>query len=320
MHPTTDSPATPQSSFDDSMQLLAGNPPRSPTSVSPKTLPVDYPISEVATTPLPPLDLHSEISRSGSSPWSLKPLRDRIKKSLRITTGTSLGSSPGRKHKRRDAVPTNGIPASMINKSDISRTGGEEQTACFAFQGADMEQHFSEVAPRIFVGLNLKDQQPSSLAWPNATQWGQWAALEFSHVVGIATVEEARTIYEFPDPFKPVRESTLDNVERMTLTVPMAPDTSTPGLDTRLTLYQLATAGEFLHHALEKHDACVLVSCAEGSEVDAMALVVCFLASYCSESAWQVSRRLDEDPNVRDVWKGVLSWQDVEYVQMTLPQ
>ena len=113
------------------------------------------------------------------------------------------------------------------------------------------------------------------------------------------------------------------------------------------------------HYCADARDAeagagAVLLSCADGNEVDAVALAVLLLARQYSHShprghdrgrsatggvrpgaygdavaasvchgvgsytAYQASRLIDDDPQVSHVWKGLLEWQDVERVQAAL--
>jgi hypothetical protein len=96
----------------------------------------------------------------------------------------------------------------------------------------------------------------------------------------------------------------------------------------------------------------VLLSCAEGNEVDAVAIAVLLLTRHHSRfdsdsrsrghherryrhvaaarglrvgprdnrsyTAYQASQVIDQDPRVSHVWKGLLEWQDVERVQAAL--
>jgi hypothetical protein len=98
----------------------------------------------------------------------------------------------------------------------------------------------------------------------------------------------------------------------------------------------------------------VLLSCADGNEVDAVALAVLLLTRHHSPShslrtysrvnerlrrlhaargcgpgghachgiglytAYQASKFIDDDPRVSHIWKGILDWQDVERVQAAL--
>jgi hypothetical protein len=111
------------------------------------------------------------------------------------------------------------------------------------------------------------------------------------------------------------------------------------------------------HYYADARDAgagAVLLSCADGNEVDAVALAVLLLTRQHSHSrsrgyergrsatrgvrlgahgvavaasashgvgsytAYQASRLIDDDPRVSHVWKGLLEWQDVERVQTAL--
>jgi hypothetical protein len=78
----------------------------------------------------------------------------------------------------------------------------------------------------------------------------------------------------------------------------------------------------------------VLLSCADGNEVDTIALAVLLLAHQSCEyghhrrmrserggangPAYHASHLIDDDPGVSYVWKGLLGWQDVERVQAAL--
>lgn len=81
--------------------------------------------------------------------------------------------------------------------------------------------------------------------------------------------------------------------------------------------------------------AAVLLSCAEGNEVDAVALAVLLLAHHSrrcdrrpsrgrgercggSSPTYRASQLIEDDPGVSHVWKGSLEWQDVERVQAAL--
>jgi hypothetical protein len=112
-------------------------------------------------------------------------------------------------------------------------------------------------------------------------------------------------------------------------------------------------AGYHLYYADARNAGAgaVLLSCADGNEVDAVALAVLLLARHHSRShshpqglrdaarglgahafaadagqgiwsesytAYQASKLIDDDPQVSHVWKGLLEWQDVERVQAAL--
>jgi len=193
-------------------------------------------------------------------------------------------------------------------------------------------------------------------------------------------------------PLPPVYECTLDGVVHLWLIVPSRP--SEDGM-VQLSEEQMRAAVEFYDRsslclnsgstaanekaAMDPYDCrreegeddagyhadardagagAVLLSCADGNEVDAVALAVLLLARHhhhhrsrshshshhprgyerlrrlhaargcghgahaChavgSYTAYQASRLIDDDPRVSHIWKGLLEWQDVERVQAAL--
>jgi hypothetical protein len=151
----------------------------------------------------------------------------------------------------------------------------------------------------------------------------------------------------------------MDCVEYLWLIVPQRPST---GGKMQLTEEQMKAAVKFYERAgatdeekAEKNgvtDCCglkgdgagrcaenneegaVLLSCADGNEVDAVALAVLLLVNQSrgydcqcvldghyggpSGAAYGASRLIEEDPGVSYVWKGLLGWQDVERLQAAL--
>jgi hypothetical protein len=80
-------------------------------------------------------------------------------------------------------------------------------------------------------------------------------------------------------------------------------------------------------------EGAVLLSCADGNEVDTVALAVFLLAHQSRDDdcwleldghgfpngpAYRASLLIEEDPGVSYVWKGLLGWQDVERLQVAL--
>ncbi|KAH9969936.1 hypothetical protein BJV74DRAFT_799341 [Russula compacta] len=175
-------------------------------------------------------------------------------------------------------------------------------------------------------------------------------------------------------PLPPVYECTMDCVLHLWLVVPSRPgcvdrdgDGDGSGL-TQLSEEQMRAAVEFYEYsgttkatnndeaevAMEEDGyssgseedaryyvgsreagAAVLLSCAEGNEVDAVALAVLLLAHHSrrcdrrlsrgrgercggSSPTYRASQLIDDDPGVSHVWKGLLEWQDVERVQAAL--
>jgi hypothetical protein len=222
-------------------------------------------------------------------------------------------------------------------------------------------------AVRLALARTPSDAVPSTVVWPPASQhppiWGQWSNHTFSHCISVLTEHDARDAYVFGDePLPPVYESTMDCVEHLWLVVPSRP--SADG-QMQMTEDQMRAAVKFYERACtatiiatdpekeeEAMDNCgwggndagyrtemyeegaVLLSCADGNEVDAVALAVLLLAhqsfgydhSPCmrdehggsSGPAYHASRLIDDDPGVSYVWKGLLGWQDVEGVQAAL--
>src|SRR5260221_14793509 len=80
-------------------------------------------------------------------------------------------------------------------------------------------------------------------------------------------------------------------------------------------------------------EGAVLLSCADGNEVDAVALAVLLLAHQSRDydcrceldghggtngPAYRAARLIEEDPGVSYVWKGLVGCQDVERLQVAL--
>ncbi len=226
----------------------------------------------------------------------------------------------------------------------------------------DDEKAFSPIGASSGVRLSLTqtppDAVPSTVMWALPQPgWGQWPSHSFSYCISVLTERDARATYVVSAPsLPPVYECTMDGVEHLWLVVPSRPSA---GGQMQLTEDQMRAAVKFCERAgpatpdeedadadscgSEGDDAgycveaceegAVLLSCAEGNEVDAVALAVLLLAHQSrgydywrvrgeqdgpNGPAYRASRLVDDDPGVSYVWKGLLGWQDVERVQAAL--
>ena len=213
---------------------------------------------------------------------------------------------------------------------------------------------------RISLTMNPPDVVPSTVVWAlSQPAWGQWPSHTFSYCISVLTENDARTAYVLSaSPLPPVYECTMDCVEHLCLIVPRRPSA---GGQMQLTEEQMRAAVKFYERAgatdekAEKEatarDCCslngtdagycaetceegaVLLSCADGNEVDAVALAVLLLAHQSRDydcqckldghgrpngPAYRASRLIEEDSGVSYVWKGLLGWQDVERLQVEL--
>jgi hypothetical protein len=205
-------------------------------------------------------------------------------------------------------------------------------------------------AVRLALMRTPPNTTPSTVVWAPASRqppiWGQWPSHVFSHCISVLTERDARAAYMFSAIDLPsVYECTIDCVEHLWLVVPSRP--STDG-QMQLTEEQMRAAVEFYERAGTaaaiatnseeavnscgsswegneagyRAEACeegaVLLSCANGIEVDAVALAVLLLARQSNGLAYLASRLIGDDLGVSYVWKGLLGWQDVERLQATL--
>ena len=217
---------------------------------------------------------------------------------------------------------------------------------------------------RVSLTINPPDVVPSTVVWAlSQPAWGQWPSHIFTYCISVMTENDARAAYVFnASPLPPVYECIMDCVEHLWLIVPERPSA---GGQMQLTEEQMKAAVTFYERAgvtdEEKEekkgvsrvtDCCrlkgdgagrcvennkegaVLLSCADGNEVDAVALAVLLLAHQSrgydcqcaldgnhggpSGTAYGASRLIEEDPGVSYVWKGLLGWQDVERLQAAL--
>ena len=211
----------------------------------------------------------------------------------------------------------------------------------------DDENAFSPIGASSGVRLSLTqtppDAVPSTVMWAlPQPAWGQWPSHSFSYCISVLTERDARATYVVSAPsLPPVYECTMDGVEHLWLVVPSR---LSAGGQMQLTEDQMRAAVKFCERAGPATpdagycvEACeegaVLLSCAEGNEVDAVALAVLLLAHQSrgydywrvrgehdgpNGPAYRASRLIDDDPGVSYVWKGLLGWQDVERVQAAL--
>lgn len=262
-------------------------------------------------------------------------------------------------------------PPPELSLSSESAESSEESLLLLDVDRDD-QQAFSPISASNGKGVRLsltrtpQDALPSTVVWAPASRqppaWGQWPSHNFSHCISVLTERDAREAYVFSaETLPPVYECVMDCVEHLWLVVP-----SRPGADgqMQLTEEQMRAAVEFYECVAaatttamisEKEaadggrgwegsdagycaEACeegaVLLSCAEGNEVDAIALAVLLSAHQSCKyghgwrtrdehggpngPAYHASRFIDDDPGVSYVWKGLLGWQDVERVQAAL--
>ena len=211
---------------------------------------------------------------------------------------------------------------------------------------------------RISLMMNPPDVVPSTVVWAlSQPAWGQWPSHTFSYCISVLTENDARDAYVFNASPPPVYECTMDCVEYLWLIVPVRPS---EGGQMQLTEEQMRAAVKFYERAgatdekAEKKaasDCCgrqgddagycvetceegaVLLSCADGNEVNAVALAVLLLAHQSrgydcqcvldghggpNGPAYRASRLIEEDPGVSYIWKCLLGWQDVERLQAAL--
>lgn len=210
---------------------------------------------------------------------------------------------------------------------------------------------------RISLTINPPDVVPSTVVWAlSQPAWGQWPSHTFSYCISVLTENDARAAYVFSaSPLPPVYECTMDCVEHLWLIVPRRPSASG---QMQLTEEQMRAALKFYGRAgatdekAEKktfteccglkddagycaetcEEGAVLLSCADGNEVDTVGLAVLLLAHQSRDydfqcvldghgpngPAYRASRLIEEDPGVSYVWKGLLGWQDVESLQAAL--
>jgi hypothetical protein len=198
----------------------------------------------------------------------------------------------------------------------------------------------------------LPETGPSTVVWASPqSAWGQWPCHTFSYCISVVTERDARVAYVFDaSPLPPVYECTLDGVQHLWLVVPSRP--SADGL-VQLSTEQMLAAVAFYERTgavaapapaaeagASASAAKVLCSCADGNEVDAVALAVLLVARHsCRCDSWppprgqqhgahfgrsgsglayDASRLIEEDPGVSHIWKGLLEWKDVERVEAAL--
>jgi hypothetical protein len=261
-------------------------------------------------------------------------------------------------------------PPPEVSLSSESAESSEESLLLLDVDRDD-QQAFSPISASNGMGARLSltrtphDGLPSTVVWTSASRqppaWGQWPSHNFSHCISVLTESDARVAYTFDaETLPPVYECVIDCVVHLWLVVP-----SRPSADGRMQLTegQMRAAVEFYEgvaaatttamisekeaadgdgggegsdvgYCAEACEGAVLLSCAEGNEVDAIALAVLLLAHQSCEyghgrsmrdefggpngPTYDASRVIDDDPGVSYAWKGLLGWQDVERVQAAL--
>ncbi|KAI0061888.1 hypothetical protein BV25DRAFT_1826179 [Artomyces pyxidatus] len=176
---------------------------------------------------------------------------------------------------------------------------------------AVIDHCLTSLTHRLFLGMNVEGRRPPSVIWPQATQWGQWGCHAFSHILSICALD-----LDLRRPYQLVKVDMRDNVQRMTLNIPMSRSAiSEPRQRLRVSQVQLREAMGFLYSSLRRSDNCVLISCARGREADVLATAVLFLAWQLDQSASDVLGTLDRYPEMHRVWKDALSSQDLYQLQ-----
>lgn len=265
-------------------------------------------------------------AQQASSSHHRRPLRERVDNQLCIQTVPSL-MSPPRRHGVFLPEGSGALPISS-SEQDGCEHARKARVETEPFWTCPEEQSFSQLGPDAFIGFMQPGCPPPTMMWTDKT-WGQWETREFTHTVCVMTQEEASRLHDYTR-YAPVREMTMDGTRQLWLILPHERNEekgqSSSESEMQLTHYQLYAALEFLAGALpsppagdsasaENGKSCVLIASTPGHQIDTAALGVCFLASKMGQSAYKVSQRLDEDPKVLDEWKGLLSWQDVEFVE-----
>ncbi|KAI0288710.1 hypothetical protein BC826DRAFT_1188263 [Russula brevipes] len=218
----------------------------------------------------------------------------------------------------------------------------------------DDQQTFSPIGTsavaRLFLTRTPPETDPSTVVWASPQPaWGQWPCHSFSHCISVVTERDARVAYVFDaSPLPPVYECTLDGAGHLWLVVPSRPSAgglvqlSTEQMLAAMAFYERtgAVAAPAAEAGVSPSAAKVLCSCADGNEVDAVALAVLLVAHHSrrcdswpppwgqqhgahfgrsgSGPAYDASRLIEEDPGVSHIWKGLLEWKDVERVEAAL--
>ncbi|KAI9441914.1 hypothetical protein H4582DRAFT_1424656 [Lactarius indigo] len=294
----------------------------------------DLRIYEMERTETAAQGAEHETERGGARWSALRPanLRERVKTGLRaVRDATGPQPRSGEKHTPNDR------PEAAFSALGASAGGGGGGAHLFLAQTPPD-------APQPTVVWACPQQQGQGVTW------GQWPCHTFTHCITVQTERNARAMYELDDePLPPVYACAFDGAAHLWLVVPPR----SRGADTQerpvLSDEQMRAAVEFVEGAGAEDDNAggnagpILLACAERNEVDVAALAVLLLArrsrpagqghAPLSDRRWrlrgertlagcaptyQAARLLDDDPGVSLIWKGLLSWQDVERLQAVL--